>query len=307
VKARGDAGCAALAQPRSLGLGEAVDTGASRSQRRSRSAADTRGSSAHLALGGASRPLAPDAATLWRFPFRALPCLALLAAACVPPALDETGLRCSAERPCSEDYFCVERRCSLDAAVPDAGFDAGFDGGLDAGADAGRDAGVPFDVNLLQNPGFEELAAGGGVRAWRATSGGALVTAAGRSGLRAGKVVPALFESLGLQPSDEPVTDAKQGQLYCARVYVKTDITRAFNAVLQIRDRYPSGVYESSNGTTRNVADGGWVALEESYSTLGLGLLDIRVGSTARTDAGDTILVDDALLFRSSKPTCVFP
>jgi hypothetical protein len=244
--------------------------------------------------------------------FRALLSVSLLAAACVPPALDETGRRCSTDRPCSEEYFCVEGRCALDAAMPDAGVDggadAGLDGGFDAGADAGFDAGVPIDINLLQNPGFEELTSDGGVRAWRTTNNAALVAAPqGKSGLRAGKVVPALFDFMGLQPTNEPVKGTEQGQLYCARVYVKSNLARPFNVVLQIRDRDTLGTYQSSNGTQLNVSDGGWVSLEEAYSSLGLGRLDIRLSSTGRADAGETLLVDDALLFRSSKSVCRFP
>lgn len=233
---------------------------------------------------------------------------ALLFAACVPPSLDETGLRCSSDRPCSEDYFCVAGRCSPDPAPPDAGADAGRDAGRDAGLDAGFDAGVPVDVNLLQNPGFEELTSDGGVRAWRASNNAVLSPAnQARTGARSTRVSPPGGEVLGLQPTNEPVRGTEQGQLYCARVFVKTNLTRPFVAVLQIRDRDSQGVYQSSNGTQLNVADGGWVALEESYSSLGLGRLDLRLFSNARVDAGETFLVDDALLFRASKSVCLFP
>ena len=105
--------------------------------------------------------------------------LFLFIAGCNPGPLDVLGLRCDDARACGEGAVCFESRCVREGEGPDAGEpDAGRE---DAGA---PDSGVPRGVNLLANPGFEELTSDGGVIGWRASTGRVLTATGGRSAIR---------------------------------------------------------------------------------------------------------------------------
>lgn len=168
--------------------------------------------------------------------------------ACMPPPLDETGKRCSAERPCSDDFVCIAERCQWadagngleDAGVdagPDAGLDAGADagpahdggpdGGLDAGTDGGSDGGadagpvIPIGRNLLANPGFELELSDGGIRFWRQGNGVGQPSSPAKSGAQALRLTG--------QPNTGPFVTSEfiRGStsfpmLFCARVCAGT-------------------------------------------------------------------------------------
>lgn len=258
----------------------------------------------------------------------------LLLAACVPSALDETGKRCSDERPCGRDFICVAQTCqdvTFDAGLPgpdageaDAGLDAGEvdAGAADAGAlDAGEDdaglpdaglpdageldSGYPFDTQLLANPGFESLTADGGVRSWRATTGSLSGGVPGRSGQSAARITNTTNASPAMQ-SDLVAGQTSFGMLFCAEAWVRHELDAGPSVTLIIRDRYFDGGIDSSNGASATIQRGAWRVLRERWQSYGGGAIDVRVTSS-RLDPDASVLIDDMKLFRQQGTTCVFP
>lgn len=270
--------------------------------------------------------------------------LALMAAACVPGPLDETGKQCSELRPCGEGFICVDAVCqdvAFDAGLaPDAGADAGPDAGLDAGLDAGRvdagvdagvvdagltdagrldggpsdagldagpeDSGIPVDTNLLLNPGFELATADGGARSWRATTGALAAVPPGRTGQRAGRLTATSTSSPSMQSDPVNVTTSF-GMLFCSEAWVRHDVDGGTSSVtMTIRDRYGDGGIDSSNGSSTQPPPGQWRRIREQWLSYGNSSVDVRF-TTNRVDNTNSVLIDDVLLFRSSSASCVYP
>ncbi len=209
-----------------------------------------------------------------------------------------------------------------DAGEVDAGVDAGVDGGADAGTDAGlvRDAGVdagsdggddaddsgiPFDTNLLLNPGFETITSDGGVRFWRATTGVLATAAPGRSGQRAARLIATSGSSPSMQ-SDQVGITTTFAMLFCAEAWVRHDVDGGTASVgLTIRDRYRDGGIDSSGGASTAPPAGQWRRIREQWLSYGNAAIDVRF-TTSRVDL-NSVLIDDVALFRSRGSTCVYP
>jgi hypothetical protein len=246
--------------------------------------------------------------------------LALVLATCLPPPLDESGKRCSGERPCGEAFVCLGGRCFLegvdagpgpDDAGPDggrdAGADAGPDGGFDGGGDGGLDAGpeVPDDVNLLLNPGFELMLSDAGVRAWRSTNGTMTPLSPGRTGSRAVRLTgqptsgPSITSEFIAGPTAFPM-------FFCARAFGRNEFDAGYSFTVTIRERLVDGGTNSSSGGSSALSrDAGWVAATEEYGAIGGRGVELRISSDVRADA--SVLVDDAELFWTTTGRCVFP
>jgi hypothetical protein len=251
-----------------------------------------------------------------------VPALALALFACDPGPLDLTGRRCDGSRACGEGWFCHQGVCLSNGTDIDAGRDAGVDGGLDAGggdagvdggldaglddggADAGFDAGIPFDVNLLANPGFESIQSDGGVSSWRASPGLLRTSSTMRSGNRG-----AWLASTGAQQQpallpSSPTPGTELGMLFCARIWVRGPDDGGVDVTLTIRDRLSDGGIQPSAGMRINNIGATWRQLREEHVSFGGGSIELRLVSNSRLDAGDGFFVDDAELFRSSAPVC---
>ncbi|MBM4783081.1 MAG: hypothetical protein GQE15_35840 [Archangiaceae bacterium] len=262
----------------------------------------------------------------------ALAMTVLLALACVPGPLDETGKQCSTERPCGSGFVCVDSQCqdvAFDAGQPrvDAGVDAGVrDAGSDAGADAGRDGGFdgsvpdasvadagfdagafPCDVNLILNPSFELQTATGGVRNWRALTGTITHGVPARSDPAAGRLWVGGNGNPAMQ-SDVASGPTSFGVVFCARAYARHEHDAGLTVSLIIRERAPDGGFiDSSNGSGTAITKGSWQPMTETYRTAGEGTgVDVRF-STSRFEPDASVLIDDVLLFRSCSTQCIYP
>lgn len=245
--------------------------------------------------------------------------------ACLPD-LDETGKLCSATRPCGPGYVCTAAGVCADAAtdagvVPadagrdagadagprvDAGLDAGVDAGLDAGIDAGLDAGDGCDITLL-NPSFEQGMGTNGLRNWRANTGTVTQAVPGRTGMYSARLWTGNANNPSMQ-ADQLACQTTPGTWFCARAYATHASDASVTVSLVIRERLPDGgVLDGSNGNPTTVVKGAWQPVEETYRAFGgASAVDLRVVTT-RVDIDASVLIDDALLFRSTTPSCVFP
>lgn len=232
--------------------------------------------------------------------------------ACQPGPLDEVGTRCSTERPCSAPLFCVAGRCSS-APGPDGGsVDAGAaDGGVDAGrmdageADAGgEDSGFPVDLNLLRNPGFESSLPDGSVPFWSPSGGALAPSRVSRTGMFSARISRVnLNNNPALQSASAPGSTAF-AMLFCASAWVRHEEPELVSASLTVRERFPGGNTNASNGNGGRFDAGLWVKLSESLVTFGGGTsMDVRVSTTGfPPDA--SLFVDDVQLIRASGTTC---
>lgn len=234
--------------------------------------------------------------------------LLLLVSSCQLGPLDLTGLRCAEARPCGEGFTCIDEHCVPDSEVVDAGeADAGIDdaGSEDAGTeDAGTpDAGIPRGVNLLSNPGFEQLTSDGGVSAWRASTGRFLPLDGGHLGNRSGRLQSSAFQqNMVLIPATD-VAGPELGMLFCASVWLRADTDAGVDITLAIRDRFFDGGTSTSSGTRVTVRNT-WVQVKEEFATIGTSTLQFRVTANSRFDAGDGFAVDDAWLSRAEPSGC---
>ena len=246
----------------------------------------------------------------------------LMAAACVPGPLDETGKQCSALRPCGEGFTCVDLICqdaAFDAGLPDAGLDAGAgdagDAGLtdagndagagDGGADAGVDSGFPFGVNLLANPGFELVTSDGGERFWRATTGALSAASPARTGLWSGRLTVTSAANPAVQ-SEVVGGETTVGMFFCAEAWVRHDLDAGPTVTMTIRDRYTDAGIDSSNGAQPTLVRGEWRRVEEKWQSYGNAGIDVRF-TTSRLDPDASVLIDSVVLMRMPGTTCVFP
>lgn len=236
---------------------------------------------------------------------RPLLLLILTLTGCQLGPLDLTGLRCAEDRPCGEGFVCFADHCLPENEVPDAGpEDAGADAGEDAGVDAGTpDAGIPRGVNLLSNPGFEQLTADGGVSAWRASTGRLLPLDGGHLGNRSGRVQSTGFQQNMVLIPNADVDGPELGMLFCASVWLKGDSDAGVDVTLAIRDRFFDGGTSTSSGTRVTVRTG-WVQLKEEFATIGTSTIQLRVTANSRFDGGDGFAVDDAWLSRAAPSGC---
>ena len=216
--------------------------------------------------------------------------LCLLVSACELAPLDVNGLRCTENRSCGEGFTCFEERCYREGEVPEE--DAGIDAGM-------PDAGIPRGVNLLSNPGFEQLTSDGGVASWRATTGRLLPADGGRS---------ARLQSTGFQQTMVliPTNDElgpELGMLFCASLWVRSDTDAGVDVTLAIRDRFFDGGVSTSSGTRATIRTS-WVQLKEEFATIGQSTLQLRLTTNSRFDGGDGLYVDDGWLSRAETGGC---
>jgi len=234
----------------------------------------------------------------------------LLLASCELGPLDVNGLRCSDDRSCGDGYVCANEYCYREGEVPeedagvDAGTDAGTDAGIDAGFDAGTpDAGIPRGVNLLSNPGFEQLTSDGGVSSWRATTGRFLTADGGHGGARSGRLQSTGFQQLPVLVPNNDVVGPELGMLFCASLWVRSDSDAGVDVTLAIRDRFFDGGVSTSSGTRLTVRNN-WVQFKEEFATIGTSTVQFRLFANSRFDAGDGLYVDDAWLSRAATTGC---
>ncbi len=231
---------------------------------------------------------------------RLVPLLILLTGCELAP-LDVNGLRCTEARPCGEGFVCFEDRCYRDGEVPES--DAGP---ADAGSeeDAGTpDAGIPRGVNLLSNPGFEQVTSDGGVVAWRAGTGRIFPTDGGHSGARSARLQSTSFQQTPqLLPSND-LDGPELGMLFCSSIWVRSDSDAGVDVTLALRDRFFDGGSSTSSGTRITVRTS-WVQLKEEFATIGTSTLQFRLTANSKFDAGDGVFVDDAFLSRAQTTVC---
>jgi hypothetical protein len=234
--------------------------------------------------------------------------------ACELGPLEVSGLRCNDERPCGDGFVCVNELCYREGEVPeeDAGVDAGIDAGIpdagtpDAGVpDAGPpDAGIPRGVNLLTNPGFEQAFLDGGISGWRASPGRFSTAAdAGRTSNRAGRFQSTGFQQLPVLIPNNDVAGPELGMLFCASLWLRSELDGGTDFTLAIRDRFFDGGTSTSSGTRVTVRNT-WVQLKEEFATIGTSTIQFRLSANTRLDAGEGIYVDDAWLSRAETTGC---
>lgn len=214
-----------------------------------------------------------------------------MSAGCNLGPLEVAGLRCEDARPCGEGLVCFESRCVRE--VPDAG-------DVDSGV---PDAGIPRAVNLLVNPGFEQLMTDGGVTGWRATNGRIVAAPGGRSGIRSGRLQSTgAQQALVLVPNTD-VDGPELGMLFCASLWLRGDTDAGVDVTLAVRDRFFDGGVSTSSGTRITVrAD--WVQVKEEFATIGTSTIQLRLTTNARFDAGEGMFIDDAWLSRAETTGC---
>ncbi|MDP2272595.1 MAG: hypothetical protein Q8N23_24710 [Archangium sp.] len=230
--------------------------------------------------------------------------LCLLVSACELAPLDVNGLRCTDDRACGDGFTCFEERCYRDGEVPeeDAGVeDAGFDAGpVDSGT---PDAGIPRGVNLLSNPGFEQLTSDGGVSSWRASTGRLLPADGGHGGVRSARLQSTGFQqTMVLIPLNDEL-GPELGMLFCASLWVRSDADAGVDVTLAIRDRFFDGGVSTSSGTRATIRTN-WVQLKEEFATIGQSTLQLRLTTNSRFDGGDGLYVDDGWLSRAETSGC---
>ena len=218
----------------------------------------------------------------------------LLVSACELAPLDVNGLRCTDERSCGDGFTCFEERCYRDGEVPQ---DAGID---DSGT---PDAGLPRGVNLLSNPGFEQLTSDGGVSSWRPGTGRLFPVDGGHAGFRSARLQSTGFQqTMVLTPAnDEPGPEL--GMLFCASLWVRADTDAGVEVTLAIRDRFFDGGVSTSSGTRVTIRTT-WVQLREEFATIGQSTLQLRLTTNSRFDGGDGVSVDDGWLSRAETTGC---
>lgn len=213
----------------------------------------------------------------------------LLVGGCELDPLDLVGRHCDSTRGCGDGLECVEGECVLhrkDGGVHPPPVDAGF------------------GLNLLANPGFEDLGIDGGLAGWKPSAGQLFQTADSRrdgghsARLQAGGVAPSLLS--------DPV-QGKGLQSYCASAWVHTELDAGYDAVLQVRERFPDGGARGSNSTgfARGRPDGGWIRLLESFTPFDDNLIDVRVFTSVKPPLGESLFIDDVQLWR--QPESQFP
>jgi hypothetical protein len=215
---------------------------------------------------------------------------ALLAVACFPPPLDETGLLCDDTRPCDTGYFCFDGVC-------------GKLGEIDAGPD-----------NWISNPSFELLIdAGTALLDWQRTGPGQSTLIADNVRAHTGLHSARLSSNDGGSPSvltnPPPVLGTRDQQVWCARAFVQSNSDDGgVTAALFVRERDDAGTPVNQNTPTRPpVPTQRWLELDERFIAVGASRLDVRVGFGAAADLGDFLWVDDVQLRRSVDGNCSWP
>ena len=216
----------------------------------------------------------------------------VMAAACFPAALDESGRRCDKmDRPCGTGYVCFDGVCYLPSEV-----------------DAGPD-------NWLANGGFEQLSDSGFPLLWRAlpaSQGGDLVTDTQQ--VHEGERSVRLFSPDGGDLPGVMLTTAGEvrntafGQVWCARAWVRSNNAGgALGALLYIRERpNDGGATVGENTPFRARVTTEWTLLEERYVAEGAERMDVRITHLARIRKQDLLWVDDVRLKRSPTDQCTW-
>ncbi len=217
--------------------------------------------------------------------------LLLLATACFPPALDESGRKCDADRACGAGYVCFDGLCTTPEAI-----------------DAGPD-------NWLENGGFERINDAGDPLFWRAlpaAQGGDLATDTTyvHEGLRSVR----LFSPDGGDQPGVMVTTADEvrptvfGQVWCARAWARTNSDTGHLVGLYLRERViDGGVTVGENTPNRVRVPNQWTLLEERYVTEGSDRMDVRIQHLNRLSGkGPLLWVDDVRLKRSPTENCTW-
>jgi hypothetical protein len=202
--------------------------------------------------------------------------------ACFPDALDVSGKRCSADRPCGSGFVCVDGTCVGGNAGPDP---VCVDG--ECPADAGSRS------NLLVNGDFERSSQPEG---WSSLTGLPLATEslAVHGGARALSVGPG---AQGLLPEVPPVSSSQADALYCARAFVWGNGAEVVLAILEGESANPVALFEGPALAT----SGKWTEIRSQGRAHGGNPLTVRLRST-------TLLapygVDDIELWISAGSTC---
>ena len=191
-------------------------------------------------------------------------------AACLPEALDVVGKRCSVDRPCGQEFFCVEGRCTTDA-----------------GSSGSR------SPNLLVNGTFES---GSQPEGWSSLTGVPLLieTLSVHDGARALTVG---LGADGVVPTVPPVSSSQAGTLYCARAFISGTGAQVVLAILEGDAASSSTRFESPALTS----SGKWSEIRAEGRAHGGSPLTVQL--RAITTLG-TFLVDDIELWSSSGSSC---
>lgn len=207
--------------------------------------------------------------------------VALAAAACQLGALDLVGKKCSQDRPCGDGFACWEGACVSLEGIQDL------------------DAGLPYWTNLVTNPGFELLDNTGSLLGWRTVQGKAVPWQPAYGGNFATKVHATT--KTGQNPllyQQEPVAGTSEGDVYCAKAWLRTDLDETFKIGMTVRDLYPDAGLHSFVRVDTVVTSAQWTESKASIPVAGDGLIDVRFQSLKNLDAGEGYLVDDVQLYR---------
>ena len=217
------------------------------------------------------------------------------------------GLACVPEDDCGEGLRCINSTCQrpIDAGTRDGGaVDAGYDAGTtDAGPpDAGvRDAGsIPFDVNLLRNPGFEFLYPDGGIIGWNRTRSKLYPDpTAPFAGQRSLRLEPTSSEFQATLSPSEKVPGGEFGMRLCASAWARTNLDGGVSVSLAVRATFSDGG-TTQTSTPKVTLGTSWMQLKRESAALDDTAIDLVLSTTELTDAGADVWFDEAWLSRAS-------
>ena len=223
-------------------------------------------------------------------------------AACALDQLNYEGLSCNDVRPCPEGYSCVRDLCTSanDAGPTDAG-------PVDAGSlDAGRtDAGRPdASVNLVGNPGFEQLGADGGFVLWRRVFSETtlLPNRTARRGTYSGQLEHsgANFPMvISLPTYGGPDGGLKPSHGFCSAVWARTVQNTAVRVYLSTVEVQDDGNGSEQAGRVSEEVTQTWTRISTPVAIAYKGLnpaVAVQVW-TGASDPAKTVLIDDAELW----------
>lgn len=212
---------------------------------------------------------------------------AAVVASCELSPFSVLGLKCPDDRACGDGLVCLNGRCALPQPKPDAG------------------PLIPRDVNLLANPGFEDVFAGG-IAEWEAGVCACTLSPTMRlphRGTWAGRLQSTgAAQSLIVRPANTQ-PGAELGMLFCGSIWVRADNDAGEDVTLTIREIFADGGLTTSLGT-RAIVRSAWVQLSEEYASIGNSSIQFRLVTKPQFEPGSGIFVDDAWLSLSSGSRC---
>lgn len=203
-----------------------------------------------------------------------------LGVGCSAANIDYLWLRCSEERPCAGGYECLGNLCEPYVAPTDGG-----------------------PGNVLRNPGFEELLADGGARAWKFyTNTTVTPVAEARSGTTAGSV--SRSEDAGLASVVSSVHQVALGSRWCASAWVRSELAPRAMYLAVYEVELDGGA--ANTGIKNNSTDGSTMSSATQWSLLKTRnpvamtgtrpALQVRFWPGDRNDNPVPYLIDDATL-----------